>query len=102
MSGSARKVQRAAETINDSRWAAVMARNAEADGTFYYGVRTTGVYCRPSCAARLARPENVSFYATREQAESAGFRPCKRCHPGVGGGTQARPAGERDEGRHRS
>ena len=82
MSGSARKVQRAAETINDSRWAAVMARNAEADGTFYYGVRTTGVYCRPSCAARLARPENVSFYATREQAESAGFRPCKRCHPG--------------------
>jgi AraC family transcriptional regulator of adaptative response/methylated-DNA-[protein]-cysteine methyltransferase len=44
-------------------------------------VSTTGVYCRPSCAARLARPENVQFYATREEAESAGFRPCKRCKP---------------------
>ncbi|MGH8762423.1 MAG: bifunctional DNA-binding transcriptional regulator/O6-methylguanine-DNA methyltransferase Ada [Nitrosospira sp.] len=57
------------------------ARNAEADGSFYYAVKTTGVYCRPSCAARLARPENVGFYATREEAEKAGFRPCKRCQP---------------------
>lgn len=76
----AKKVQ-LATTVNDPRWASVAARNAEADGSFYYAVKTTGVYCRPSCAARLARPENVGFYATREEAEKAGFRPCKRCQP---------------------
>ncbi len=81
MDASARKAQRAAETINDSRWAAVIARSAEADGNFYYVVRTTGVYCRPSCTARLARPESVAFYATGEEAEKAGFRACKRCQP---------------------
>jgi AraC family transcriptional regulator of adaptative response/methylated-DNA-[protein]-cysteine methyltransferase len=78
---SAKNAQRAAITVNDPRWAAVRARNAEADGTFYYGVSTTGVYCRPSCTARPARPENVSFYRTPEEAEKAGFRPCKRCRP---------------------
>ncbi len=81
MDASARKAQRAAETINDSRWAAVVARSTEADGNFYYAVRTTGVYCRPSCTARLARPENVAFYGTGEEAEKAGFRTCKRCQP---------------------
>ncbi|MGH8808810.1 MAG: bifunctional DNA-binding transcriptional regulator/O6-methylguanine-DNA methyltransferase Ada, partial [Noviherbaspirillum sp.] len=73
--------QLAAATLSDPRWAVVAARDAAADGTFYYSVRTTGVYCRPSCAARLARPENVRFHATREEAENAGFRPCKRCKP---------------------
>lgn len=68
-------------TVDDPRWAAVVARSRDADGTFYYSVRTTGVYCRPSCGARLARPENVRFHATREDAEAAGFRPCKRCRP---------------------
>lgn len=68
-------------TLDDPRWAAVVARSRDADGTFYYSVRTTGVYCRPSCGARLARPENVSFHDTREDAEAAGFRPCKRCRP---------------------
>lgn len=48
---------------------------------FYYSVRTTGVYCRPSCAARLARRENVRFHSTCEEAEQAGFRPCQRCRP---------------------
>lgn len=71
----------AAATVNDPRWAAVVARSAEADDTFYYSVQTTGVYCRPSCAARLARPENVRFHATCEDAEKAGFRPCRRCRP---------------------
>lgn len=66
---------------NDPRWAAVVARDAKADGTFYYSVKTTGVYCRPSCGARLARPENVEFHATRKDAERAGFRACKRCKP---------------------
>ncbi|MEO7560867.1 MAG: bifunctional DNA-binding transcriptional regulator/O6-methylguanine-DNA methyltransferase Ada [Nitrosospira sp.] len=76
-----KKAQLAVNTVNDPRWASVAVRNAEADGTFYYSVRTTSVYCRPSCAARLARPENVQFHATCEEAKKAGFRPCKRCKP---------------------
>jgi len=81
MNTSAKTTQLAATTVNDPRWLAVVARDREADGSFYYSVETTGVYCRPSCAARLARPENVRFHATREDAEKAGFRPCKRCKP---------------------
>lgn len=69
-----------AATTADPRWAAVVARD-EADGSFFYAVRTTGVYCRPSCPSRRARPENVSFYGSCEAAEQAGFRPCKRCRP---------------------
>ena len=73
---------RAAGVIEqDPRWGALAARSVAADGTFFYSVRTTGVYCRPSCGARLPRPENVRFHATREEAERAGFRPCKRCRP---------------------
>lgn len=71
----------AAITESDPRWAQVVARDARADGTFFYSVKTTGVYCRPSCAARQARPDNVCFHATREEAEAAGFRSCKRCKP---------------------
>jgi AraC family transcriptional regulator, regulatory protein of adaptative response / methylated-DNA-[protein]-cysteine methyltransferase len=63
------------------RWQAVVRRDRSADGAFYYAVRTTGVYCRPSCAARLARRENVSFHASCAAAERAGFRACKRCRP---------------------
>src|SRR6185369_6323517 len=66
---------------NDPRWAAVRSRDPRADGTFVYSVKTTGVYCRPSCAARPARPENVAFHASAKDAERAGFRPCKRCKP---------------------
>ena len=66
---------------DDARWEAVVRRDRTADGAFYYAVRTTGVYCRPSCAARLARREYVRFHATYEEAEQAGFRPCKRCRP---------------------
>ena len=71
----------AAAIERDPRWAQVVARDPHADGSFWYSVRTTGVYCHPSCAARRARPENVQFHATREDAERAGFRPCKRCTP---------------------
>jgi AraC family transcriptional regulator, regulatory protein of adaptative response / methylated-DNA-[protein]-cysteine methyltransferase len=71
----------AAATESDPRWALVVNRDQKADGEFYYSVRTTGVYCRPSCAARLARPENVGFHASCEEAQKAGFRPCKRCQP---------------------
>jgi AraC family transcriptional regulator, regulatory protein of adaptative response / methylated-DNA-[protein]-cysteine methyltransferase len=65
----------------DPRWQAVAARDRNFDGHFYYAVKTTGVYCRPSCAARAAKPENVSFHLTCADAERAGFRPCKRCRP---------------------
>ena len=65
----------------DTRYAAVARRDKAMDGRFFYAVATTGVYCRPSCGARLARPENVSFHPTREAAERAGFRPCRRCRP---------------------
>ncbi len=73
--------KRAAATELDPRWTSVVSRSPEAEGKFYYSVATTGVYCRPTCAARLARPENVRFYKTCEEAEKAGFRPCKRCKP---------------------
>ncbi|NYF80607.1 bifunctional DNA-binding transcriptional regulator/O6-methylguanine-DNA methyltransferase Ada [Granulicella arctica] len=69
----------AAEITSDPRWQSIVARNKESDGKFFYSVRSTGVYCRPACGARLARPENVQFFATTEAAEKAGFRACKRC-----------------------
>jgi len=65
----------------EKHWQALVSRDRGADGTFFYGVRTTGVYCRPSCASRLPRRENVSFHASCEAAEAAGFRACKRCRP---------------------
>ena len=64
-----------------SRWEAVLRREREADGVFLYGVLTTLVYCRPVCASRRPNYENVRFFDTWEQAEQAGFRPCKRCCP---------------------
>jgi AraC family transcriptional regulator of adaptative response/methylated-DNA-[protein]-cysteine methyltransferase len=63
------------------RWAAVQARDRKADGSFVYAVRTTGIYCRPSCASRQALRANVSFHANAAAAERAGFRACKRCRP---------------------
>ncbi|WP_042701366.1 bifunctional DNA-binding transcriptional regulator/O6-methylguanine-DNA methyltransferase Ada [Azospirillum sp. B506] len=63
------------------RWASLRRRDPAADGRFVYAVRSTGVYCRPSCAARSPRPENVVFYTSNAEAEQAGFRPCKRCRP---------------------
>lgn len=66
---------------DERRWQAVVNRDPGADGAFVYSVRTTGVYCRPTCAARLALRKNVRFHATCGDAEKAGFRPCKRCKP---------------------
>lgn len=68
-------------TQDEARWQAVIARDASFEGKFYYAVATTGVYCRPSCAARRPKRSNVSFHDSREDAERAGFRPCKRCNP---------------------
>ena len=62
-------------------WEAVRSRDARQDGTFYYGVTTTGVFCRPSCPARPPKRENVRFYATPREAERDGLRACLRCHP---------------------
>lgn len=64
------------------RWKAVCKRNAAFDDSFVFAVRTTGVYCRPSCPSRRAKRENVIFFAANRMAEAAGFRPCKRCRPG--------------------
>ncbi len=70
-------------TIGDEErhWQSVLARDAEAEGAFVYAVRTTGIYCRPTCPARRPRRENVAFFALPEAAEQAGFRACRRCHP---------------------
>ena len=62
-------------------WNAVKDCDAAYDGAFYYGVKTTGIYCRPSCESKLPKQENVTYFRTREEAEAAGFRPCKRCRP---------------------
>ncbi|OAR02258.1 hypothetical protein LLEC1_04670 [Akanthomyces lecanii] len=67
------------------RWQAVQDRDAAADGLFIYAVKTTKIYCRPICKARLARRANVSFYDTGREAQDAGFRACKRCKPDLPG-----------------
>jgi AraC family transcriptional regulator of adaptative response/methylated-DNA-[protein]-cysteine methyltransferase len=69
---------------DETRWQAVTQRDAAADGRFVYAVRTTGVYCKPSCSARAARRENVRFFAAADAARAAGFRACKRCRPDAG------------------
>src|SRR5690242_17601550 len=62
-------------------WQAVLARDPAADGTFVYGVRSTGVYCRPTCPSRRPRQAQVRYFYGPAAAEGAGFRPCKRCTP---------------------
>lgn len=71
----------AAASGDDARWEAIVRRDRAADGTFVYAVKTTGVYCRPSCPSRRAHRGNVTFHPTCAAAEKAGFRPCKRCQP---------------------
>ena len=75
----------------DPRWPAVVARDRTADGTFVYSVKTTGVYCRPSCGSRRPNPVNVRFHLTTADAERAGFRACQRCRP-TGPSAQAQQA----------
>ncbi len=74
------------------RWDAVQRRDVHAEGVFFYGVKTTGIYCYPTCAARLPKRENVVFFVCREDAETAGFRPCKRCTPDATAPSAARSA----------
>ena len=67
----------------ERRWRAVLARDPRYDGAFVYAVRSTGIYCRPSCASRKPRRAQVAFFPVPEAAERAGFRACRRCHPGA-------------------
>lgn len=67
--------------VDQERWLAVLARDASQDGVFFYAVGSTGIYCRPSCPSRRPNRLHVSFYPTQAEAELAGFRACKRCHP---------------------
>jgi AraC family transcriptional regulator of adaptative response/methylated-DNA-[protein]-cysteine methyltransferase len=72
------------EKLNDvARWRAVLARDRSADTLFVYAVRSTGVYCRPSCPSRRPRPDRVAFYESQDEARRAGYRACKRCRPDV-------------------
>ncbi len=66
---------------DDARWRAVLRRDRRADGKFFFGVATTGVYCRASCSARRPHRKHVTFFGTATDAEKAGFRACRRCHP---------------------
>lgn len=66
---------------NDQCWKALINRDPKANGTFLYAVQTTGVYCRPTCPSRIPNRNNVAFFATCNEAEKSGFRPCKRCKP---------------------
>jgi AraC family transcriptional regulator of adaptative response/methylated-DNA-[protein]-cysteine methyltransferase len=68
-------------TTDDARWSAVLGHDRGADGLFVYGVRSTGVYCRPSCPSRRPRRDRVAFFETPEAAREGGFRACRRCRP---------------------
>lgn len=72
------------QDAHDSRWQAVLSRDGGSDGAFVYAVRTTGIYCRPSCPSRRPRRDSVSFFAGPDAAEIAGYRECLRCRPRAG------------------
>lgn len=72
------------EILTDKRWQAIINNDASYDGQFYYAVKTTGIFCRPSCKSRPPKKENVGLFLTTEQALSANYRPCKRCKPNGG------------------
>ena len=82
MNTASSEVTSAVFASDDDRWSALLKRDMSADGAFFYGVRTTGVFCRPSCASRLPRRENVDFFDSPDEARAAGYRECKRCQPG--------------------
>ena len=65
----------------EEKWRAVLSRDEAYDGLFFYGVKTTGIFCRPVCRAKTPKQENVSYFPTPEAASSAGFRPCRKCRP---------------------
>jgi AraC family transcriptional regulator of adaptative response / methylphosphotriester-DNA alkyltransferase methyltransferase len=68
---------------DDQKWQAVLKNDELYDGLFFYGVRSTKIFCRPSCKSKLPLKENILYFETVKQAEQAGFRPCKRCRPNL-------------------
>src|SRR3981189_3606794 len=82
-------VQSDVKSVKDSSRFRRHASDPSADGAFFYAVKTTGVFCRPSCAARAPKPENVLFFHTAAEAEHAGFRACLRCRPLAAAGHDA-------------
>ncbi|AJS61620.1 bifunctional transcriptional activator/DNA repair enzyme AdaA [Paenibacillus sp. IHBB 10380] len=69
------------EILTNEKWQAIINNDASYDGQFFYAVKTTGIFCRPSCKSRPPKKENIYLFETAEQALSAKFRPCKRCKP---------------------
>ncbi|WP_281426376.1 bifunctional transcriptional activator/DNA repair enzyme AdaA [Paenibacillus agaridevorans] len=67
--------------LSDEQWQAVANNDASFDGQFFYAVKTTGIFCRPSCKSRLPKRENIGYFELAEQAMAARYRPCKRCKP---------------------
>ncbi|WP_081418546.1 bifunctional transcriptional activator/DNA repair enzyme AdaA [Paenibacillus sp. Leaf72] len=67
--------------VSEEQWRAIVGNDPSYDGQFYYAVKTTGIFCRPSCKSRPPNRENIGFFRTAEQALAAQFRPCKRCKP---------------------
>jgi AraC family transcriptional regulator of adaptative response/methylated-DNA-[protein]-cysteine methyltransferase len=86
-SGNLASMRTHESTLQDGRWAAIVTRDRQADGAFVYAVRTTGIYCRPTCPSRRAKRENVEFFEVAQEAESRGYRPCRRCRPHAADGT---------------
>jgi AraC family transcriptional regulator of adaptative response / methylphosphotriester-DNA alkyltransferase methyltransferase len=72
---------KAEEQMSDEKWQAIISNDASYDGRFIYAVKTTGIFCRPSCKSKAPNKENVRLFENAEQARSAYFRPCKRCKP---------------------
>jgi methylphosphotriester-DNA--protein-cysteine methyltransferase len=70
----------------EQMWRAFVGKDARFDGRFFTAVRTTGIFCRPSCTCRKPRPDNVEYFPTADAAAGAGYRPCKRCRPEFAGG----------------
>ncbi len=66
---------------NSEKWNAVIENDSFYDGVFYYGVKTTGIFCRPSCKSKEPKPDNVTFFNNMNEAYDFGLRPCKRCRP---------------------
>lgn len=67
--------------VSDEQWQAIANNDTSYDGQFFYAVKTTGIFCRPSCKSRVPKRENISFFENADQAIAAHFRPCKRCKP---------------------
>ena len=69
------------EALTDEIWQAILSNDSAYNDQFYYAVKSTGIFCRPSCKSKPPKKENVRLFRTAEQAQSAQFRPCKRCKP---------------------